>query len=102
VTAGPVTGTTLLDGIYIPNAFTPNGDAVNDVLKVYGSIIKDIHLMIFNQWGEKLFESDDQNRGWDGNYKGKQQPSGVYMYVCRLKLADGSTVDKNGIINLIR
>lgn len=100
--AGPVSGTTLLDGIYIPNAFTPNGDAVNDELKVYGSIIKDIHLMIFNQWGEKLFESDVQNRGWDGNYKGKPQPSGVYMYVCRLQLTDGTTVDKKGIINLIR
>jgi len=100
--AGPVSGTTLLDGIYIPNAFTPNGDAVNDQLKVYGSIIKDIHLMIFSQWGEKLFETDDQNRGWDGTHKGKQQPSGVYMYVCRMVLIDGSTVEKKGIINLIR
>ncbi len=100
--AAPVSGTTLIDGIYIPNAFTPNGDAVNDVLKVYGSIIKDIHLMIFNQWGEKLFESDSQDRGWDGTHKGKQQPSGVYMYVCRLILIDGTTVDKKGIINLIR
>ncbi|SDG72813.1 Ig-like domain-containing protein [Chitinophaga filiformis] len=102
VAAEPVSGTTLLDGIYIPNAFTPNGDAVNDVLKVYGSIIKDIHLMIFNQWGEKLFDSDSQDRGWDGTHKGKQQPSGVYMYVCRLVLLDGTTVDKKGIINLIR
>ncbi|QHS62560.1 Ig-like domain-containing protein [Chitinophaga agri] len=100
--AGPVTGTTLLDGIYIPNAFTPNGDAVNDDLRVYGSIVKDLHLMIFNQWGEKLFESDDQNRGWDGSYKGKPQPSGVYMYVCRMNLTDGTTVEKKGIINLIR
>jgi gliding motility-associated-like protein len=102
LTGAPVSGTTLLDGIYIPNAFTPNGDAVNDILKVYGSIIKDIHLMIFNQWGEKLFESDSQDRGWDGTHKGKQQPSGVYMYVCRLNLIDGTTVDKKGIINLIR
>ncbi|PWV50584.1 right-handed parallel beta-helix repeat-containing protein [Chitinophaga sp. S165] len=100
--AAPVSGTTLLDGIYIPNAFTPNGDAVNDILKVYGSIIKDMHLMIFNQWGEKLFDSDSQDRGWDGTHKGKQQPSGVYMYVCRLNLIDGTTVDKKGIINLIR
>lgn len=102
VDGNAVTGTTLVDGIYIPNAFTPNGDAVNDVLKVYGAIIHDMHLMIFDQWGEKLFETDDQQRGWDGNYSGKPQPSGVYMYVCRMHLIDGSTVEKKGVINLIR
>jgi gliding motility-associated-like protein len=102
VDGNAVTGTTLVDGIYIPNAFTPNGDAVNDILKVYGAIIHDMHLMIFDQWGEKLFETDDQQRGWDGNYSGKPQPSGVYMYVCRMHLIDGSTVEKKGVINLIR
>ncbi|SEW20580.1 gliding motility-associated C-terminal domain-containing protein [Chitinophaga sp. YR573] len=102
VNGANVSGTTLLDGIYIPNVFTPNGDGVNETFKVYGYIVKTIHLMIFDQWGEKLFESDSQDRGWDGVYKGKQQPSGVYMYVCRLQLLDGSTVEKKGIINLIR
>jgi gliding motility-associated-like protein len=102
VNGANVSGTTLLDGIYIPNVFTPNGDGVNETFKVYGYIVKTIHLMIFDQWGEKLFESDSQDRGWDGVYKGKQQPSGVYMYVCKLQLLDGSTVEKKGIINLIR
>jgi gliding motility-associated-like protein len=102
VDAAPVTGTTLLDGIYIPNVFTPNGDAVNDQFKVYGYIIKNAHMMIFDQWGGKLFESEDQNKGWDGLYKGKAQPSGVYMYVVRLQLIDGSITEKKGIINLIR
>ncbi|SFE97086.1 gliding motility-associated C-terminal domain-containing protein [Chitinophaga sp. CF118] len=102
VVGAPVTGTTLLDGIYIPNVFTPNGDAVNDQFKIYGYIIKDVRMMIFDQWGEKLYETNDQSRGWDGLYKGKPQPSGVYMYVVRLQLLDGSTVDKKGIINLIR
>ena len=102
VDATPVTGTTLLDGVYIPNVFTPNGDAVNDQFKIYGYIVKNAHMMIFDQWGGKLFESEDQNRGWDGLYKGKAQPSGVYMYVVRLQLIDGSIVEKKGIINLIR
>jgi gliding motility-associated-like protein len=102
VVGANVVGTTLLDGIYIPNVFTPNGDGTNETFKVYGYIVKTIHLMIFDQWGEKLFESDSQDRGWDGVYKGKQQPSGVYMYVCKLQLLDGSTVEKKGIINLIR
>ncbi|TWI84509.1 right-handed parallel beta-helix repeat-containing protein [Chitinophaga japonensis] len=98
----PVTGKTLPDGVFIPNAFSPNGDGLNDELRVYGYIIRDIHFMIFNQWGEKVFETNTQSRGWDGMYKGKAQPSGVYIYVCRLQLADGTVVEKKGAVNLIR
>jgi gliding motility-associated-like protein len=100
--SAPATGKTLPDGVFIPNAFSPNGDGLNDLLRVYGYIIKDIHFMIFNQWGEKVFETNTQSRGWDGMYKGKAQPSGVYIYVCKLQLTDGTVVDKKGAINLIR
>jgi gliding motility-associated-like protein len=98
----PVSAVTLTDGIYIPNAFSPNGDGLNDVLQVYGAIIKEVHFMIFNQWGEKVFETNNQSVGWDGYYKRKAQPSGVYIYVCKLKLLDGTEVDKKGSVNLIR
>ncbi|WP_188316202.1 gliding motility-associated C-terminal domain-containing protein [Chitinophaga agrisoli] len=100
--SAPVSAKTLPDGIFIPNAFSPNGDGLNDELRVYGYIIKDIHFMIFNQWGEKVFETNTQNRGWDGQYKGRMQPSGVYIYVCKLQLTDGSVVEKKGAVNLIR
>lgn len=98
----PVSQQVLPDGIFIPNSFTPNGDGLNDVLKVYSYKIREMQFAVFNQWGEKLFESRDQSRGWDGTYKGKMQPSGVYMYVCRMVLTDGTVVDKRGAINLIR
>lgn len=98
----PVSQQVLPDGVFIPNSFTPNGDGLNDVLKVYGYKIRELKLMVFNQWGEKLFESADQGRGWDGTFKGKLQPSGVYMFVCRIILTDGTTLDKKGAINLIR
>ncbi|WP_161596723.1 Ig-like domain-containing protein [Chitinophaga vietnamensis] len=98
----PAEGKTLPDGIYIPNTFTPNNDGKNDVLLVYGYIIQQMHIAIFDQWGEKVFESNNQQRGWDGTYKGKALPSGVYIYVCHLTLKDGSTVEKKGVINLIR
>jgi gliding motility-associated-like protein len=98
----PVSQQVLPDGIFIPNSFTPNGDGLNDMLKVYGYKIREMQMVIFNQWGEKLFETRDQSRGWDGTYKGKQQPSGVYMYVCRMMLTDGTTIDKRGAVNLIR
>ena len=89
-------------GIFVPNAFTPNNDGKNDVLLVYGYIIKQMHMTIFDQWGEKVFESNNQTTGWDGQYKGKALPSGVYIYVCHLTLTDGSKTEKKGVINLIR
>jgi gliding motility-associated-like protein len=98
----PVSAITLTDGIYIPNAFSPNGDGLNDVLMVYGAIIREVHFMVFNQWGEKVFESNSQSRGWDGFFKNKAQPSGVYMYICKLRLLDGSEIEKKGAVNLIR
>lgn len=87
--------------VFIPNAFTPNGDGLNDVFKAEG-YVRSVHLQVFNQWGEKVFESNEQQRGWDGNYKGTAQPSGVYIYVCAIMLDNGGKVIKKGAIHLIR
>jgi trimeric autotransporter adhesin len=97
-----VTGRTLPDQIYIPNSFSPNGDGLNDVLQVYGYIIKDLTFTVYNQWGEKVAESRQQNPAWDGTYKGKKQPMGVYIYVCRITLLDGTVQTRKGSINLVR
>jgi trimeric autotransporter adhesin len=97
-----VSATTLPDGIFIPSGFSPNGDGKNDVFLVYGDIIREIHFMVFDQWGNKLFESNTQTSGWDGTYSGKAQPSGVYIYICKIKLADGSVIERKGTINLLR
>ncbi|HEY0730943.1 MAG TPA: gliding motility-associated C-terminal domain-containing protein, partial [Chitinophagaceae bacterium] len=97
-----VTAQTLTDKIFIPNSFTPNGDGNNDVLLVYGYTIREIQFMVFNQWGQKIFESRSQTTGWDGTHKGKVQPAGVYMYVARITLTDGTVMDQKGTINLVR
>jgi trimeric autotransporter adhesin len=97
-----VTGKALIDQVFIPNSFSPNGDGLNDVLQVYGYVVKEMQFMVFNQWGQKIHESRDQKRAWDGTHKGKQQPSGVYLYVCKLILNDGSVITKKGSINLVR
>jgi gliding motility-associated-like protein len=81
---------------------TPNADGKNDILKVYGNYIKSMNLQIYNQWGEKVFETIDINGGWDGNYKGKPQPVGVYIYVLRVETTQGEIVNKKGSVNLIR
>ncbi|BAV04034.1 gliding motility-associated C-terminal domain-containing protein [Filimonas lacunae] len=94
--------TTSTDEVFIPNAFSPNGDGLNDVIKVYSMAVKELHLAIFNQWGQKVFETHDVAQGWDGLVNGKPQPSGVYMYVCRAVLTNGNTITKKGSVNLVR
>ncbi|MFN4007184.1 MAG: gliding motility-associated C-terminal domain-containing protein [Chitinophagaceae bacterium] len=95
-------GRTLVDELFVPNAFTPNADGKNDVWMPYGYLIQDIDLKIFNQWGELVFESRDKTKGWDGTSKGKQQPMGVYVYTLRVNTVDGKVIDKKGSINLVR
>lgn len=98
-----VAATTILDQVFIPNSFTPqNGLAENQYFKVYGNSIKSMRMMVFNQWGEKVFESQDKALGWDGTYKGKAQPSGVYIYVVDIMLVNNQSVTKKGTVNLIR
>lgn len=96
--------TTVTDEIFIPNSFSPNnnGPVENEIFKVYGNAIKELHLMVFNQWGEKVFESRDQHVPWDGRYKGKPQPSGVYIYVVEIVRTNNQRLMKKGTINLIR
>jgi len=100
--SAPVTGQTRTDQVYIPNSFTPNGDGRNDVLRVYSNVIRQLRIVIFNQWGEKVYESTDQNMAWDGTYKGKPQPSGVYIYVAEIVINTGEKLERKGAINLLR
>jgi len=71
--------------VFIPNAFTPNGDGVNDFWQIFGNMpaIKQIDVMVFNRIGEKVFQSNDINFKWDGTYQGKDAPPGVYSYVAK-------------------
>lgn len=101
---GSASAVTLLPSleIFVPNTFTPNGDGKNDVLKAYGNNIQSMNFMIFNQWGEKVYETKDVNGSWDGTYKGKLQPVGVYVFVLNGTTTDGKTFNKKGSINLLR
>ncbi|PCJ80865.1 MAG: hypothetical protein COA57_14685 [Flavobacteriales bacterium] len=87
---------------FMPNAFSPNSDNFNDVLRVYGNKIKEMHLMIYNRWGQVVFESKDQNLGWDGTHNGKPLNSGVFAYYLRVTLTTGELIEKSGNISLMR
>jgi gliding motility-associated-like protein len=93
-----------VDGVnlFIPDAFTPNGDGVNDIHYVYGGPLSSMKIIIFNRWGEKIFESTDQNFGWDGTYMGKLVNPGVYVYYFEGEPTDGSDVSQKGSITVIR
>ena len=61
-----------------------------------------MRLMVFNQWGLKVFETNDPQGTWDGTYKGKPQPVGVYVYVVTGALSNGAKINQKGTFNLIR
>lgn len=88
--------------VFIPNTFTPNNDGNNDFFLIYGNTIKTVNMRIYNQWGQSIFQSQQLTTGWDGTYKGQNQPVGVYIYNIELTFNDGSNTVKKGTITLIR
>jgi gliding motility-associated-like protein len=77
--------------VFTPNAFTPNGDGNNDVFQLFGNKagIKYLSIMIFNRWGEKIFEGESADFSWDGTYKGEIVEPDVYVYVMKIVHLDG-------------
>jgi gliding motility-associated-like protein len=69
------------DRVYIPNAFAPEaGREPNATFRIFGNNIYSAKLVVFDRWGEKVFETDNKDVGWDGTYKGKKLNAGVYTY----------------------
>ena len=90
--------------LQMPNAFSPNGDGINDIYKVkdgYQSLTE-FHAYIFNRWGQKLFEWSNPDDGWDGTYNGKPVKDGVYFCLVKAKGADGKTYNIKRDVNLLR
>lgn len=87
--------------VYLPTAFTPNGDGNNDVLYIRSNFITEVFLSIYDRWGEKIFETNDIKKGWDGYYKGKKLDQGVYGYYMTFKCNNGKESFKKGNITLM-
>lgn len=88
----------------MPNAFSPNGDGINDVYKAksgYQSIVS-FKATIYNRWGQKLYEWTDPAGGWDGRSHGKDVPQGVYFVQVEAKGADGRDYHIRRDVNLLR
>ncbi|MFN8316498.1 MAG: gliding motility-associated C-terminal domain-containing protein [Chitinophagales bacterium] len=91
--------------LYIPNAFTPNADGINDLYEIFGNkeALKFLDIEIFNRWGEKVYESKDIFFKWDGRYKGDYLEPGVYVYTLNLTFLDNhSESNQRGSITILR
>jgi len=93
------------DGItyYVPNAFSPNGDGINDVFRPVpvGILSTDI-FRVFNRYGELVFETSQWMKGWDGTFKGRPQPAANYVWILRGKGRNGKAIEMKGNVVLVR
>jgi len=88
--------------VFIPTGFTPNGDGKNDQFRVIGNNLSEVLLVVYNRWGEKIFESNDPAVGWDGTYKGKLQPPDAYGFYVEVTCFGGLRFAKKGNVTLVR
>jgi gliding motility-associated-like protein len=93
----------VLKGIYFPNTFTPNTDGLNDIFRIPVStaIEKLQYFIIYNRFGEKIFETNNITKGWDGKIRGSDAPTGSYVYIIKAKDINGEVLIK-GTVMLVR
>ena len=89
--------------VFIPNAFSPNGDGLNDTFIPKLRAVSSFQMEIFNTWGEKLYSTSSlESNGWDGTHKGLLAPAGNFLYRITYSTLDGQSVTRSGGITLIR
>jgi gliding motility-associated-like protein len=88
--------------VWVPSAFSPNGDGQNDVLYVRGQCIETVEFRVFNRWGECVFKTDDPLVGWDGVWRGVPCENAVFTYTAKGYTIDGNPFDVKGNTSLIK
>ena len=88
--------------VYAPNSFTPDGNGVNDVFKFEGVGIKEFKALIYNSWGELIFQTENIGNSWNGAYKGGKLPTGVYVYKLRAVSYENIEYEKTGKVSLLK
>ncbi|MBK8556041.1 MAG: gliding motility-associated C-terminal domain-containing protein [Lewinellaceae bacterium] len=88
--------------LFFPTGFSPNGDGQNDVLQLEGRYLEEVYWVIYNRWGEQVFEAHQPADSWDGTYKGKEMPAGAYGYYLRVVCPGGEVFVKKGNVTLLR
>lgn len=90
-------------GVYFPNAFTPNGDGLNDVFKpmLFG-VVKQYRFAVYNRWGKEVFQTKEPYKGWDGRVAGVLQPNTAFVWTCTYQLEGGELKTERGTVLLIK
>ena len=91
-----------IEGIGVASAFSPNGDGENDILYVQGYNLYAVNLLVYNKFGELVFETNDQSIGWDGTFRNRDENPGVYTWVLNYNLTNGSSGTVSGNTTLFR
>ncbi len=91
-----------LQGLFVPNAFTPNGDGLNDIFRplLFGNITR-YRFAVYNRWGEKVFETQTSGQGWDGKQNGVPLGNGAFVWYCQYQLDGQPETTKEGTVVLI-
>lgn len=92
----------LIEDVFVPNTFTPNNDGKNDKLFVRGAKIDQLQFSIYNRWGEKVFETNDIQEGWDGTYNTIPLDAGVFGWQLKVECINGGEVFLKGNVSLVR
>ena len=87
--------------VFFPTAFSPDGDGINDIVKIHGSNIETVELAIYDRWGKLMFETNDKNESWDGTFDGNNANPGVYVFYYDLRCIDNQRVFRKGNITLM-
>lgn len=87
--------------LLVPNVFSPDENDINDQFFVVSQELAEFNIQIYNRWGEKVFESDDQYFRWDGKYKDQYVMQGVYVYTIKAEDRNGEPLDKHGTITVL-
>lgn len=88
--------------LYIPNAFTPNGDGANDFFLMKGEGVAKLSCMLYDRWGKEIILLQSLDESWDGKVRGKDAPEGVYTYKLNAVFLDGRSFERSGTVTLIR
>ena len=88
--------------VFVPSAFSPDGDGVNDKLFVRGRNIKEMEFSVFDRWGNEVFYTEDPVEGWDGTYKGKGADKAVYVYQLRAVCITDEEYKTKGNVTLLK
>lgn len=88
--------------LYIPTAFSPDGDGLNDQFSVEATNVKDFEIKIYNRWGERVYQASKTGFQWDGTYKGEQVQVGTYMFVATARSIDGEFLKQSGKLNVVK